>query len=189
MRSRSSAVRSRSSAVRSRASATASRSAAACRRWLLGPLASPISSEYVRGRLPLPEPLRDELGALLRAPAVQRLEVCGVGAEVDAGGSGIQPGVAIGPCRAVAGGAVRGLHLDLAGALELRGIRVSRALTLPVVEDAGRVSGGLRHLAPVASRQGAVLLPCPAAHGQVTGTIPRDAQEAHCRRFLLAPHG
>src|SRR3954468_1640762 len=175
MRSRSSAVRSRSSAVRSRASATASRSAAACRRWLLGPLASPISSEYVRGRLPLPESLCDELGALLLAPAVQRLEVCGVGAEVDAGGSGIQPGVAVGSCRPVAGGAVRGLHLDLSGALELRGIRVSRALTLPVVEDAGGLSGCLRSLAPVAGGNGAVLLPGPAGHREVACTISRDA--------------
>src|SRR5687767_10359771 len=52
-------------------------------------------SECVRGRLPLPEALRDELGPLLLAPAVQHLEVRGVGSEVDAGGSGIQPDVAI----------------------------------------------------------------------------------------------
>jgi hypothetical protein len=32
-------------------------------------------SECVRGRLPLPEALRDELGALLLAAAVQHLEV------------------------------------------------------------------------------------------------------------------
>ena len=32
-------------------------------------------SERVRGRLPLPEALRDELGPLLLAPAVQHLEV------------------------------------------------------------------------------------------------------------------
>jgi hypothetical protein len=32
-------------------------------------------SERIRGRLPLPEALRDELGALLLAPAVQHLEV------------------------------------------------------------------------------------------------------------------
>jgi hypothetical protein len=32
-------------------------------------------SECVRGRLPLPETLGDELGPLLRAPAVERLEV------------------------------------------------------------------------------------------------------------------
>ena len=32
-------------------------------------------SECVRGRLPLPETLRDELGALLLAPAIQHLEV------------------------------------------------------------------------------------------------------------------
>src|SRR5688572_7187366 len=114
-------------------------------------------SECVRGRLPLPEALRDQLGALLLAPAVQHLKVCGVGSEVDTGGPGIQLGVAIRPCRPVPGGAVGGLHPDLAGALELRSIRVPRALALPEVEDAGRIPALLRSLAPVAGRQGAVL--------------------------------
>jgi predicted ATPase len=54
------------------------------------------------------------------APSVE--EVCGVGSKLDAGGSGIQPGVAIRPCRPVPGGAVGGLHPDLADALaELEG--------------------------------------------------------------------
>jgi hypothetical protein len=52
-------------------------------------------SECVRGRLPLAEALRDQFGPILFAPAVQHLKVCGVGSEVDAGCSGIQPGVAI----------------------------------------------------------------------------------------------
>ena len=86
------------------------------------------------------------------------------------------------PCRPVPGGAVGGLHPDLAGALELRGIRVPRALALPEVEDAGRrVPALLRSLAPVAGRQGAVLLPGPAGHVQATVAVPRDAQEAHRR--------
>src|SRR3954453_17157254 len=118
-------------------------------------------SVCVRGRLPLPESLCDELGALLLAAAVHDLEVWGVGSEVDAGGSRVQPGVAIRPCRPVAGGAVRALHLDLSGALELRRIRVPGALTLPVVEDAGGLSGSPRSLTPVAGRKGAVLLPGP----------------------------
>src|SRR2546423_8592861 len=108
---------------------------------------------------------------------------------IDAGGSGIEPGVAIRPCRPVPGGAVSGLHPDLAGALELRSIRVPRALTLPEVEDAGGIPALLRSLAPVARRRGAVLLPGAAVHVQATVAIPRDAQEAHRRRFLLAPHG
>src|SRR5947208_12494551 len=108
---------------------------------------------------------------------------------IDAGGSGIEPGVAIRPCRPVPGGSVGGLHCDLAGALELGGIRVPRALALPEVEDAGRISALLRSLAPVAGRQGAVVLPGPAGHVQVTVAAPRNAQEAHRRRFLLAPHG
>src|SRR5439155_2403537 len=104
------------------------------------------------------------------------------------GGSGIQPGVAIRPCRPIPGRAVGGLHRDLAGALELRGVRVPRALALPEVEDAGRIPALLRSLAPVAGRQRAVLLPGPAGHVQATVALPRDAQEAHRRRFVLAPH-
>src|SRR5215207_4952806 len=106
---------------------------------------------------------------------------------VDAGGSDIQPGVAIRPCRPVPGGAVGGLDRDLAGPLELRGVRVPRALALPEVEDAGRIPALLRSLAPVASGQGAVLLPGPAVHVQATVAVPRDAEEAHRRRFALAP--
>jgi hypothetical protein len=33
------------------------------------------TSECVRGRFPLPKPLHDELGALLRAPALEHLEI------------------------------------------------------------------------------------------------------------------
>src|SRR6185437_6539707 len=68
-------------------------------------------------------------------------------------------------------------------------IRVSRALALPVVEDAGWIPALPRGLAPVAGRQAAVFLPGPAGHVQGTVAVPRDAQEAHCRRFFLAPHG
>ena len=64
-----------------------------------------------------------------------------------------------------------------------------RALALPVVEDAGRIRALLRSLAPIAGRQGAVLLPGPAVHVQVTVAVPRDAQEAHRRRFVVAAHG
>src|SRR5436305_6438143 len=146
-------------------------------------------SECVRGRFPLPEALRDELGPLLLAPAVQHLEVCGVGSTIDAGGSGVQPGVAIRTCRPVPGGSVGGLHPDLAGALELRDSRMSRALAIPEVEDAGRIPALLRSLAPVAGRKGAVLLPGTAGYVQVTVAVPRDVQEANGRRFGLAPHG
>src|SRR2546425_1014317 len=75
-------------------------------------------SECVRGRLPFPETLRDELGPLFLAPTVEHLEVRRVGSNVDAGGSGIHTGVAIRPCRPVSGGAVGSLHPDLAGALD-----------------------------------------------------------------------
>src|SRR5262249_38952023 len=146
-------------------------------------------SECVRGRLPLLEALLDELSPFLLASAVQHLEVGGIGSKVDAGRPGVQRGVAIRPCRPVPGGAVGGLHPDLAGALELRGIRVPRALALPEVEDAGWIPALLRSLAPVAGRQGAVLLPGPAGHIQATVAVPRDAQEAHCRRLALAPRG
>ncbi len=122
-------------------------------------------------------------------PSSSSLRSEAVGSKVDAGGSGIQPGVAIRPCRPVPGGAVGGLHRDLAGALELWGIRVPRALAPPEVEDAGRIPALLGSLAPVAGRQRAVLLPGPAGHVQATVAVPRDAQEAHRRRFFLASHG
>src|SRR5213079_372320 len=93
------------------------------------------------------------------------------------------------PCRPVPGGAVGGLHPDLAGPLKLWGIRVPRALAPPEVEDAGRIPALLRGFAPVAGRQGAVLLPGSAVHAQATVAVPRDAQEAHGRRFFLASHG
>src|ERR671924_23044 len=87
----------------------------------------------------------------------------------------------------VRGRAVGGFHPDLAGALELRGIRGPRALALPEVEDAGRIPALLRSLAPVAGRQRAVLLPGPAVHVEAAVAVARDAQEAHRRRFELAP--
>ena len=64
-----------------------------------------------------------------------------------------------------------------------------RALALPEVEDAGRIPALFRGLAPVAGGQGAVLLPGPAVHVQATVAVSRDTQEAHGRRFVLAPHG
>src|SRR5262245_19240400 len=60
------------------------------------------------------------------------------------------------------------------------------ALALPVVEDAGRIPMLLRSLAPVTGRQRAVLLPAPAAYVQSAIAVPRDAEEAHRRRFELA---
>src|SRR4029077_8057371 len=111
------------------------------------------------------------------------------GSKVDAGGSDVHAGVAIRPRRPVPGGAVGGLHADLAGALELRGIRVPRPLTLPEVEDARRILAFLRGLAPVAGRQGAILLPGAAVHVQASVAITRDIQEAHGRRFVLAARG
>src|SRR4051812_31280259 len=62
-------------------------------------------------------------------------------------------------------------------------------MALPEVEDAGRIPALFRGLAPVAGRQGAVLLPGPSGHVQATVAIPRDAQEAHRRRFCLAAGG
>src|SRR6185437_7147176 len=98
-------------------------------------------------------------------------------------------GIAIRPGRPVPGGAVGALYPDLTGALELGGVRMPRALALPVVEDAGRIRALLRSLAPIAGRQGAVLLPGPAVHVQATIAVPRDAQETHRRGFVLATRG
>src|SRR5207244_11319365 len=92
-------------------------------------------------------------------------------------------------CRPVPGSAVGGRQPDLTGALQLRRICVSRALALPEIEDAGRIPTRPRSLAPVAGRKGAVLLPGPTGHAQPTVAVARDSQEAHRRRFSLAPHG
>src|SRR5687768_4927407 len=64
-----------------------------------------------------------------------------------------------------------------------------RALALPEVEDARRIPALLRSLAPVAGRQGAVLLPGPSVHDQAAVAVPRDAQEAHGRWLVLTPRG
>src|SRR4029079_15059911 len=87
------------------------------------------------------------------------------------------------------GGAVGGFQGDLAGALELRGIRIPGALASPEVEDARRVRALRRRFAPVTGRQGAVLLPGPAVHAQAAVALPRDSQQAHRRGFLLASLG
>src|SRR5581483_10261257 len=78
---------------------------------------------------------------------------------------------------------------DLADALELRGIRMPGALALPEVEDAGRIPALFRGLAPVAGRQGAVLLPGAAGHVQAAVPVPYDAQETDRRRFVVGAPG
>src|SRR5262249_7752401 len=129
-----------------------------------------------RSRLPLPEALRDELCPLLLTPALQHSEVGRVGSKVDAGGSSIQLWFALRACRPVPRRAVRAFHRDLAGAFELRGIRVPRALALPEVEDAGRIPSLFRSLAPVAGRERAVGLPGSPVHGQAALAVRGDAE-------------
>src|SRR4029079_5607006 len=153
------------------------------------PYACPGRSERVGGRLPLVERPRDQLGALLLVPAVEHLEVRVVGPKVDSGRSLVHTCVAVGPGGPVAVRTVGGLHPDLAGPLELGSIRVPRPLALPEVEDARRVSALLRRFAPVPRGERAVLLPGASRDAQVTVAVPRDAEEAHCRRLGLGSRG
>src|SRR5262249_39405209 len=134
------------------------------------------------------EALREESGALVLVTAVQHLEVRRVGSKVDAGGSGVEGGIAIGPGNPVPVGPVGALQLDLAGAFQLWSIRVARAFAVPEVEDPGRIPALLRSQAPVAGRQGAVPPPGPARHAQAAVTVARDTQEAHGRRLDLCSH-
>src|SRR5919201_5419295 len=154
---------------------------AECQRWLSADVPFAHADELL--------PVADPCGAhrdheLVRRGRSRRgeLEHLDLAAErLDAGG--LHPS----PCRHL--GHPRSAAAVHTGTLELRGIRVPRALALPEVKDAGRIPALLRSLAPVAGRQHAVLLPGPAGHVQATVAVPRDAQEAHRRRFALAPHG
>src|SRR4051794_8918640 len=137
----------------------------------------------------MPETFGDQLGALAVVAAVQDVQVRRLGAEVDAGGAGVEVGVAVGTRGPVAGGAVGGFQADLAGALELRRVRVQRAFALPVVEDPGRRLPLARRFAPIARRERAVLLPGAAGHLQRTALVARDLQQADGRRLLLAALG
>src|SRR5262245_5460304 len=91
----------------------------------------------VRDRLPLPEPLRDQLHALPVVGSVEDAHVLGIGAPVNAGGAHIRARIRTG--REIPGGAIGGLEPDLPGAVELRRVRVPGSLSLPIIKDARRL--------------------------------------------------
>ena len=77
--------------------------------------------------------------------------------------------------------------VDLAGALELRGVRVPRALALPEIKDARTDPG-----APLPPRSSSAPTACrPPARSDRSRSAhrrgPGDAQKAHRRRFDFAP--
>src|ERR1051326_1284583 len=84
---------------------------------------------------------------------------------------------------------VDGLDSNLSRPVQLRRIGVPGTLTIPVIEDAGRILLLLRRFAPIAGGQRPVLLPRAAAELQRAVAIPRDAQETHRRRLLGAALG
>src|SRR5579864_6404580 len=107
-------------------------------------------SERVGDGLPLLKATSDELGPLVLVPAVQCLQIREVGAQVDAGCSGVHAGVAIRACDPVPGRPVGRLQPDLPGTLQLRCVRMARPLASPEVEDTRRVAAFLRGLTSVA---------------------------------------
>src|SRR6185436_6583490 len=71
----------------------------------------------------------------------------------------------------------------------LRRVRMPRPLSLPEVEDAGRILLLLRRFAPISRGQGTVLLPGAADDLQRPLAVTRDPQEAHRRRLARASLG
>src|SRR6266496_1644399 len=115
---------------------------------------APISG--ARDRLPVPQPLGDQLGATLVVAAVQDAQVFGIGAQVDPGGPRVDLRVSVRTSREVPGRAIGGFDPDLARAVQLRGVRVPGPLSVPVVEDAGGLLPLLGRFAPVSRGQGAI---------------------------------
>src|SRR6185436_11058602 len=128
----------------------------------------------------------EELRPSGRVVAIEGRHVGRVGAQVDPRRALVERRVDLRAGDPVAGGAIGRLEPDLAGALELRRVRVARPLAVPEVEDARRVAPLLRGDAPVARRERAVLLPTPAGDLDLAVPVPADPEQADDRRLALA---
>src|SRR3954463_12632366 len=133
----------------------------------------------VRDRLPLAQPVGDQIGALPIIVTVEDAHVRWLGAPIDAGGARVHLGTPVRSRREVPGGAIGRLDQDLTGAVELGCVRVPGTFTLPGIEDTRRVAAFLRSQAPVPRRQPAILLPRAAGDLQVAVAVPTDPEQAH----------
>src|SRR5262249_22838972 len=118
-----------------------------------------LTSSGLRDRLPLPQPLRDQLRPSPVVPSVQNAQVFWIGAPVNTGRPLVHLWTGVCTRRPVPRRAIGGLRPDLSRPIQLRRVRVPGPFSLPVVEDARRLLAFLCHFAPVSGRQAAVLLP------------------------------
>ena len=144
------------------------------------------SASGVRRRLPMRQPLSDQLGASPIVPSVQDAHVLGIGAQVNTGRPRVDLRVSVRTSCPVPGGAIGGLESDLSRPVQLRRVRVPGPFAFPIVEDAGgsflSFAASLRYRAdrvPSSCHERPPSIQCPLA-------VSRDAQEAHGRRLLGA---
>ena len=130
----------------------------------------------LRDRLPMPQPLCDQLGAFAIVASVQDAHVLGIGAQVNTGRPQLDFRVSVRMSCEVPGRAIGGFNLDPSRPLQLRRVRMPRPFSLPIVEDAG---GGPSSPSPVPSTYWSDRLTPPAASIH---------DEAH-RRVALPPPG
>src|SRR5262245_39730692 len=86
--------------------------------------------------LPTRQLLRDERRTFLSVVTIQAADVVWIGAPKDTGCARIHIRIRIRTSREVPGCAVSGFQPNLTDSVQLRRIRIQRALTLPVIEDA-----------------------------------------------------
>src|SRR5688572_166322 len=140
----------------------------------------------VRDRLPTAQPFCDQLDASLIVVSVHDAHVLRIGAQVDTRCPCDHVRVNFRSSCPIPGRAIDGLDPDLARPLQLRRVRVSRPLSLPIIEDARRPLLLLRGFAPIPRRQPAILLPCAASQFERTVAVTRDTQETYGRRLSNA---
>src|SRR5712664_1805500 len=85
----------------------------------------------LRDRLPMPQPLCDQLGAFAIVASVQAAHVLGIGAQVNTGRPLLHFRVSVRTSCEVSGRAIGGLNLDLTCPLQLRRVRMPRPFSLP----------------------------------------------------------
>src|SRR6185503_233877 len=118
------------------------------------------------GRLPMRQPLCDQLCALPVVASVQDAHVLGIGTQIKTGCPLVHVRVRIRTRYPVPGRAIGRLQSDLSSPVQLGRVRVSWPFAIPIVEDAGRIFPLLHSLAPITHGQGAILLPSAAGYLQ-----------------------
>src|SRR5688572_12741974 len=105
-----------------------------------------------RSRLPIRQPLGDQLGASPIVPSVQDAEILGIGAHEDTGRPRVDLRLSVRTSDEVPGRAIGGLESDFSRPLQLRRVRVAGPFAFPIVENAGRILPLFRRFTPVSGR-------------------------------------